>query len=56
MMSANFKTWMKKVEDLVERLVGVSVGDLPDCNYMDWFEDGLSPMRAAKRAIKNMQY
>lgn len=48
-----FKYWIDKVDTEVEKRVCMSVHDLPDCPYRDWFEDGVSPVSAARKAIKN---
>ena len=45
--------WMQAVNALVERKYGLSTDDLPDCCYADWFEDGMLPSTAARKAIKN---
>lgn len=47
-----FATWMQAVDNEVWALVGVSVHDLPDCLYRDWYDDSTNPKIAAKRAIK----
>jgi hypothetical protein len=46
-----FKEWMKKVDRAVARLCGMSVWDLPDCAFAEWFAEGMSPKRAAKAAV-----
>ena len=49
-----FDVWMRKVNSAVEAATGgLSVSDLPDCCFRDWFDDGVSPSAAAKRALKN---
>lgn len=48
----NFQDWMDKVDKEVINYCGLSVHDLPDCCFRDWFDDGASPKQAAKRAIK----
>lgn len=47
-----FDQWMKKVDAYVWRLVGASVHDLADVPFRDWFESGISPQSAAKKALK----
>ena len=49
----NFNVWFDAVSKLV-RKSGFDVRDLPDQPYFDWFDDGLSPSRAAKRVLKAM--
>jgi hypothetical protein len=48
----NFERWMQHVDGYVWRLVGVSVYDLSDCPFRDWFEDELPPIEAARKAVK----
>ena len=44
---------MEQVDNALSQGIGLSSSDLPDCNYMEWYEDGVSPKQAAKRALKN---
>ena len=55
MMQTNlsFETWMREVDVQCWRRGGCSTGDLPDVNYREWFDNGLSPKSAACRALKN---
>jgi len=53
--SVPFKVWMHAVDRTVERLAGLSRDDLPDCPYADWYEDGVMPGQAARRAIRGAQ-
>ena len=48
-----FEKWMAAVDASVSAKVGVSVHDLEDCPFRDWFEDDVSPKSAASRAIRN---
>jgi antirestriction protein len=50
---AGFDAWMSKVDAEVKKISGMAVADLDDAPYRDWYEDDLSPSRAARRAIKN---
>ena len=53
MSRMNFETWMIAVDTALANLCGgLSSSDLPDCCYADWFEDGMSPKAAAKKAIR----
>jgi len=52
---AGFDTWMSKVKAEVQKLSGVSADDLPDVAYHDWYDDGVTPSRAARRAVKNAE-
>lgn len=47
-----FKDWMNKVDASVGAKVGLSVYDLPDCAFRDWFEDGVRAGAAARSAIR----
>jgi len=53
MNKLTFEDWMKKVDKIIESRVGLSSDDLPDVCYRDWYDDGISPDRAANRAIKS---
>jgi len=49
---SRFEIWMERVDrELADELGGLTNEDLPDCCYADWHADGVSPKRAAKRAI-----
>lgn len=48
-----FEEWFKEVDQHVQKAVIISVHELPDCPYHDWYDDGVRPATAAKRAIKN---
>lgn len=50
-----FDAWMSKVNAEVRKLSSMDVGDLSDVPYRDWYDDGVSPSRAARRAIKNAE-
>ena len=49
---AMFNAWMSKVDAHIANVCGFTSEDLPDCCYADWFEDGITPSRAAKKAIR----
>lgn len=48
----DFQTWLKYVDDACQAYCGLGYEDLPDCCYADWYENGVSPQAAAKRAIR----
>ena len=52
-MKQSFEDWMRAVDRAVSSKIGLSVYDLPDCCYRDWYDDGVRPASAASRAIKN---
>jgi len=47
----NFEDWMLKVDELVQDGNGVSIHDLPDQLYRDFYEDGLSPAEMVQLII-----
>ena len=50
----NYDEWKGRVDAFLrDKLAGLSSDDLPDCPYRDWYEDGVSPLSAATRAIRN---
>lgn len=52
-MRKPYAAWFKEVNAVVAARVGLSVYDLPDCPFMDWYAAGVSAKSAAARAIKN---
>jgi len=52
-MGNGFASWMHQVDTLLDAAVGLVSSDLEDVNYRDWYEDGVKPASAAKRAIRN---
>lgn len=46
-----FDRWMERVDALVWKF-GLSVHDLPDCDYWTWYDERLRPVRAANRALR----
>lgn len=48
-----FKHWLIDVDIACTELCGLSTADLPDCDYWKMWDEGLSPLEAAGRAIKN---
>lgn len=47
-----FETWMRAVDAAVESKAGVSVHDLPDCCFRDWYDAGTTATTAAKWALR----
>lgn len=47
-----YSRWMHAVDTVVESKTGLSVHDLPDMAYRDWYEDGVTVSAAAKRAVR----
>lgn len=51
-MTSPFDRWFAEVDRKVRGLCGLSVHDLADMPFYDWFEDGVSALSAAKRTIR----
>jgi hypothetical protein len=51
-MKMSFIDWKPEVDRQMDRLFGVVSDDLPDMPYYDWYEQGLSPKRAAQLAVR----
>lgn len=49
----SFDEWFKRVDRFVSRNFGVGLDDLPDCDYLSWYDDRLRPIHAANKALKN---
>jgi hypothetical protein len=52
MAETTFEIWMKEVNLYVIKLCGLSMHDLADVCYRDWYDDTVSPATAARRAVK----
>jgi len=50
--SPSFIRWRAAVDARVSAMTGLSLDDLSDCCYRDWYEQGMKPARAARRAIR----
>lgn len=50
--SQRFDAWMRKVDAKVDALAGLSVHDLADQPFFDWFDADMSPATAARKALK----
>jgi len=50
-----FEQWKNEVDKNISAICGMVSDDLPDCCYLDWYQDGVKPASAAKRAIKNSE-
>jgi len=48
-----FEEWMRELDNTLDRNIGIVSDDLPDQPYRDWFEEGLTPGRAAYRALRH---
>lgn len=50
-MARSFGDWMEEVDAALERLSGMSSGDLPDWPYRDAYDDGLNPISVAREVL-----
>lgn len=48
----SFETWYAAAEVVAKREIGVSLEDIADCPYRDWYEYGLSPKQSVAKARK----
>lgn len=48
----SFENWLANVDRAVITILGVGINDLPDCPFRDWYDDDLTPLRAARRVIR----
>ncbi len=48
----NFNAWMCAVDAACIRRSGLSIYDLADCCFHDWYDDGMTPAAAARHAIR----
>ena len=48
-----FKQWMRAVDRLLERSIGLSAMDLSDKCWHDMFDDGITPKEAAADIISD---
>jgi len=51
-MTYDFTTYMAKIDAIVGAKVGLSIHDLPDLPFRDFYDDGVPPARVAARAIR----
>jgi hypothetical protein len=53
MKKLDFEGWKSAVNAEVAARTGLECDDLDDWSYADDYEDGLTPVQAAKRAIRH---
>jgi len=51
-----FKAWLAEADLLCLRQTGVSILDLADMPYNDWYEDGMSPKEAVQELFVEEDY
>jgi hypothetical protein len=49
-MVLSFHAWMTWVDEICQEKYGVSVHDLSDCPFRDWYDDDMRPATAARKA------
>jgi hypothetical protein len=49
-MLLTFEAWMDLVDEICDLKYGVSVYDLADCPFRDWYDDDMRPATAARKA------
>ena len=47
-----FEQWLKEVDEAVQAKCYLSIHDLPDCPYHDWYDDGKTVKGAASAAVR----
>ena len=52
MNATTFDAWMAAVDAACWKRYGLSVHDLADCPFADWYDDDMSPSTAAREARK----
>jgi len=56
MNELGFRDFMNEIDAEVLRIAGVSVYDLPDCIFGDWYELGASAEEAARMALEEADW
>lgn len=54
-MKKTYEQWKREVEQALERFVGMDSESMPDVDYQGMYREGLSPVKAARRAIRRAQ-
>ena len=49
----SFDDWKREADKVCQAKTGMSLDDLPDVPFMDWYEEGVTPAGAAGRAIRS---
>jgi len=49
----SFNDWMAQVDVEVSKRAGLSVHDLPDCCFRDWYDDEMPAAEAASEALRD---
>jgi hypothetical protein len=48
-----FKTWLAQCDKIVASKLGVGLHDMPDANWRDYYDDGLTPHDACDCAFED---
>jgi len=51
--TVSYDDWMSKLDGICQAKYGCSIHDLSDCNFKDWYEDGMKPYDAVVKAKQN---
>jgi hypothetical protein len=49
-----FDSWTERIDYLLMQKIGLYSSDLPDQEYMDMYEDGLTPVQAVNEILENV--
>lgn len=52
MAKKTFEQWFAEADAACRKAYGLSLSDLPDCPYQDWYATGKTPKGAASKAWK----
>lgn len=53
---STYEDWLTEVDTHIESALGLSVHDLPDYTWHDWFTEGVSPETTASEYISDWKY
>lgn len=53
---ASFDEWMAKVDAVCQRKVGLSIHDLADLPFRDYYDDGMTPSAVVSQALREEGY
>lgn len=53
MKKDTFEVWQNKVNAIIEKRTGFGIDDLPDFDYWNYWDDGVSPSQTATEVIQN---
>ena len=51
-----FDRWMEFVDHLCIEAAGIGLDDIPECPFKIWYEFGLEPFTAARRALQRVGF